>query len=80
MYKTKIAITLEPQTLHHLDQLVKTQIFPNRSQAIQTALEEKLARLEKHRLTRECAKLDPSYEQALAEEGMSEELSQWPAY
>ena len=50
-------------------QLVKKQVFPNRSQAIEEAVTEKLARLEKSRLAQECAKLDPKFEKALAEEG-----------
>ena len=41
---------------------------------------EKLARLEKSRLAQECAKLDPAFEKALAEEGLSEDLAQWPEY
>ena len=32
------------------------------------------------RLARECPKLDRGFEKALAEEGMSEDLSAWPAY
>ncbi len=80
MSKTKIAITLEQQTLNRLDHLVESRVFPNRSQAIQEAVEEKIGRLERTRLARECAKLDPTCEQALAEEGISEELSQWPEY
>jgi len=28
----------------------------------------------------ECAKFDPQYEKALAEEGMAQELQQWPEY
>ena len=31
-------------------------------------------------VVRECAKLDPRAEQALAEEGMAQELAQWPEY
>jgi hypothetical protein len=31
-------------------------------------------------LARECAKLDPAKEKALAEEGMGEELQPWPEY
>jgi hypothetical protein len=41
---------------------------------------EKLARLEKSRLAQECAKLDPTFEKALAEEGLSEDLAEWPEY
>jgi len=60
--------------------LVRRAVFPSRSQAIQQAVDEKLERLEGIRLARECAKLDPAFEKALAEEGLSEELSQWPEY
>lgn len=59
-------------------QLVKKQVFPNRSQAIEEAVTEKLARLEKSRLAQECAKLDPEFEKALAEEGLSEDLAECP--
>jgi Arc/MetJ-type ribon-helix-helix transcriptional regulator len=80
MATTKIAITLDEKTLKHLDRLVKERLFPNRSKAIQDAVEEKLKRLERNRLARECAKLDPSFEKEMAEEGMDEELKQWPEY
>jgi hypothetical protein len=36
--------------------------------------------LEKGRLARECAKLDPKFEKALAEEGLSAKADQWPEY
>lgn len=80
MSKAKIAITLEEETLEKVDRLIKLHVFPNRSRAIQEAVEEKLARLEKNRLTAECAKLDPAFERALAEEGLSEDLAAWPEY
>ena len=54
--------------------------FTNRSQAIEEAVEEKLERLERTRLARECSKLDPTFEKAMAEEGLSEDLSEWPEY
>jgi len=80
MARSKIAISLDALLVERLDRFVKEEVFPNRSQAIQAAVEEKLARLEKGSLARECAKLDPSFEKALAEEGLSEELSEWPEY
>lgn len=80
MGRTKVAITLDAETLSQLDRLVKEDIFPNRSRAIQQAVEEKLLRMERNRLARECAKLDPTFEKALAEEGLSGELDQWPGY
>jgi metal-responsive CopG/Arc/MetJ family transcriptional regulator len=80
MASAKIAITMDESTLHRLDRLVKDRVFPNRSKAIQDAVEEKLKRLEQNRLARECAKLDPAEEKAMAEEGMGEELDRWPEY
>ena len=70
MARSKIAISLEETTLIRLDLLVEREVFPNRSQAIQIAVEEKLERLEQSRLARECAKLDPAFEKVLAEEGL----------
>ena len=80
MPRSKVAISLDQSTLNRLDQLVKKRVFPNRSQAVEEAVAEKLARLEKSRLAQECAKLDPNFEKALAEEGLSEDLAEWPEY
>ena len=80
MAATKIAITLDQKTLSRLDQLVKSNVFLNRSKAIQEAVEDKLKRLEQSNLARECAKLDRSFEQTMAEEGLSGELEEWPEY
>jgi metal-responsive CopG/Arc/MetJ family transcriptional regulator len=78
--KTKIAITLDEEFITEIDKLIKRHRFMNRSQAIQEAVKEKLQRIKKSRLARECAKLNPSFEQAMAEEGLSEDLSEWPEY
>ncbi len=80
MARSKIAITIDQNTLSRLDLLVKTHFFPNRSRAIQEAVAEKLERLEKSRLARECAKLDPKFEQDLSEEGFETEIDEWPEY
>jgi len=80
MAASKIAITLENNMVKRLDMLVKANLFPNRSKAIQAAVAEKLKRLEKSRLAQECAKLDPDFEQSLAEEGFTSELEEWPEY
>jgi metal-responsive CopG/Arc/MetJ family transcriptional regulator len=80
MGRAKVAITLDAQSLEELDRLVVAHVFPNRSQAIQEAVDEKLTRLSRSRLARECAKLDPDFEKALAEEGISKELAEWPEY
>ena len=80
MGASKIAITLDSNMVKKLDMLVKSNIFPNRSKAIQEAVVEKLTRMEKNRLAQECAKLDPEFEQSLAEEGFTSELEEWPEY
>ena len=80
MSKSKVAVSLDETTLGQLDQLVEESIFPSRSRAIEIAIQEKLARLNRGRLARECAKLDPKLEKSLAEEGLFENLSEWPEY
>ena len=80
MSTAKIAVTIEEKLLEKLDRLVQAEAFPNRSKAIQAAVAEKLSRMEKGRLARECAKLDPNFEQALADEGLGGEIEQWPEY
>lgn len=80
MPKTKVAVTLETALLDELDELIADAQFPNRSQAIEAAITEKLERLRRGRLARECAKLDPLEEKALAEEGLSAEIAAWPEY
>jgi metal-responsive CopG/Arc/MetJ family transcriptional regulator len=80
MSQTKVAITIDEHMLAKVDALVKRRVFSNRSRAIQQAVEEKLERLERKRLAEECAKLDPSFEKSLADEGLSAELRSWPEY
>jgi metal-responsive CopG/Arc/MetJ family transcriptional regulator len=80
MGRSKVAISLDESTLNRLDALVQKHVFPNRSQAIEEAVTEKLARLERSRLAQECAKLDPAFEKALAEEGLAGDLVEWPEY
>ena len=79
MGKSKIAITLDAKTVEQVDRLVAKKVFPSRSRAIQAAVEEKLKRLERSRLARECAKLDRIFEKAVAEEGLAPE-DEWPEY
>jgi len=80
MGKTKIAITLDAEYIDELDRLVKENYFQNRSQAIRDAVREKLICMKRGRLSMECAKLDPKFEKAIAEEGLAEDVSQWPEY
>lgn len=80
MPRTKVAISLDAATLRRVDRLVEENLFPNRSRAIEEAVSEKLERLERTRLARESAKLDPAFEKGIAEEGLSEDLTEWPEY
>jgi len=80
MPKAKVALTLDTALLERVDQLVARHRFKNRSQAIETALAEKLARLARTRLAEECAKLDPAEEQRLADEGLAATSDSWPEY
>jgi metal-responsive CopG/Arc/MetJ family transcriptional regulator len=56
MATTKVAISLDSTLLQRLDRLVAERVFPNRSQAVQGAIRDKLDRLARTRLTRKCAK------------------------
>ena len=80
MPKAKVAITLDVELLDRVDELVARREFRNRSQAIETALAEKLMRARRTRLARECAKLNPADEKALAEEGLDGSVDAWPEY
>lgn len=79
MARAKIAITVDERALQELDRLVEQGVYPNRSQAIEAAVKERIERVRRSRLAREAAKLDKSEEQALANEGYAGE-SEWPEY
>jgi Arc/MetJ-type ribon-helix-helix transcriptional regulator len=79
MSSAKIAISLDPEALRQVDQLVEGGLFPSRSKLIQDAVAEKLQRLRRIRLAQECAKLQPVAEQAAAEELFRGE-AEWPEY
>jgi Arc/MetJ-type ribon-helix-helix transcriptional regulator len=74
MSTTKVTIPLEKNLLSQIDETVSKQVYPNRSKAIQEAAREKLARINRSRLAVQCAKLDPEFEPALADEGVSAEI------
>ena len=80
MASVKVAITLDRETLARVDSLVSRRVFPNRSRAIQIALQEKLAREEGVRLAAACANLDATEEKDLAEVGIEADLASWPGY
>ena len=80
MPKEKVAVTIEKDLLERLDRLVSEGKYPSRSSAVEQAVEFSLDRAEHTRLARECAKLDLAFEQALAEEGLAGDLTEWPEY
>ena len=80
MSVAKIAVSIDENALARVDRLVTEGKFPSRSRLIQEAVTEKLGRMGKTRLAAECAKLEPEFERALAEEGLSQELATWPEY
>ncbi len=80
MSAAKVAITMDRELLTQVDRWVSEGRYPNRSQAIQAAVREKLERSRKRRLAEEAAKLDPKEERALAEEVFAAGSETWPAY
>ena len=80
MSVAKVTVSIESDILKQLDRLVTERVFSNRSQAVHTAVKEKIARLNKTRLARACELLDPAEEQAYAEIGVSADLAEWPEY
>jgi metal-responsive CopG/Arc/MetJ family transcriptional regulator len=80
MGKRKLAVTLDAGLVDELDRLVSRRRFANRSQAIETAVADRLARMARTRLASECSKLDQRQERALAEEGLAGSRKTWPEY
>jgi Arc/MetJ-type ribon-helix-helix transcriptional regulator len=68
---------LTAKAVADLDRLVREGKYANRSRALQSAVDMLNERDKRSRLARELAKLDPSEEKQLAEEGLVE---QWPEY
>lgn len=80
MSVAKVTISIESGLLKKVDYLVKERVFSNRSQAIQSAVSEKILRLDRNRLARECAKLDKAEERSLADSGLAAEVKEWLEY
>ena len=80
MSVAKVTISIDEDLLKRVDNLVDGQVFNSRSAAIQAAVQEKITRLDKSRLARECAKLNKTFEQSLADEGLAGEIEEWPEY
>jgi metal-responsive CopG/Arc/MetJ family transcriptional regulator len=76
----EVAIALYRHLLQRFDRLVAERKLPGRGRAIQLAVQAQIDRLDRRRLARECAKLDPAYEQQVAEESASNDLESWPEY
>lgn len=73
----KIAVTLDRRTVADLDRWVKEGKYPNRSRALQSAVNLLSEREKRTRLMRELVKLDPQEEKRMAEQGLGEP---WPEY
>jgi len=80
MASVKVAITIDEKTLRQLDSLIVRGVWRNRSHAIQSTLHEKIKRVRGGPLAAECAKLDPKFERALADEGLSADAAAWPEF
>ena len=80
MPKTKVAVTVDTALLGRVDQLVAARRFANRSQAVEAALADAVARVARTRLARECAMVDPREERAMAEDGLAGSRDTWPDY
>jgi metal-responsive CopG/Arc/MetJ family transcriptional regulator len=80
MPKAKIAITVDSGMLDALDALVRAGRYTNRSRAFEAAVAAELDRAHHTRLANACLSLDSAEERAMAEEGLSDDAANWPAY
>jgi len=80
MTRAKIAITIDQVLLELFYKLVQNNIFQNRSQAINAALQEKLSKIQKTRLELECKKLIQKDEREFADMGLEEDFKEWEKY
>jgi len=74
----KIAVTLDQRTVADLDRWVSEGRYANRSRALQSAVNLLSEREKRTRLARELAKINPTEEKQLAEQGLGD--SSWPEY
>ncbi|MCP5118206.1 MAG: CopG family transcriptional regulator [bacterium] len=74
----KVGVTIEERSLREIDRWVREGRYPNRSKAIQSAVEMLRDKEKRQRLAAELAKLDPVEERMLAEEGLGD--GSWPKY
>ena len=76
----KVTISIDASLLRRVDLLVSRDVFQNRSQAIQSAVAEKISKVDKNRLAVECTKLNKKEEQEFADSGLVADLNEWPEY
>jgi Arc/MetJ-type ribon-helix-helix transcriptional regulator len=74
----KIAVTLDQKTVADLDRWVSEGKYPNRSRALQSAMNLLSEREKRTRLLREFAKIDPQEEKRMAEQGLGDRA--WAEY
>jgi len=74
----KIAVTLDQSTVADLDRWVREGRYPNRSRALQSAVDLLSEREKRTRLARELARIDPIEEKRMAEQGLGD--GEWPEY
>ena len=72
MSRVKISATVEQSVVAQIDNLVQQKIYPNRSAAIEGALEQVLRAQMDARIEAEAAKLNRREETELAEWGMED--------
>jgi Arc/MetJ-type ribon-helix-helix transcriptional regulator len=74
----KIAVTLDRRSVADLDRWVREGKYPNRSRALQSAMNLLSEREKRTRLVRELAKIDPQEERLLAGQDLGDRA--WPEY
>jgi Arc/MetJ-type ribon-helix-helix transcriptional regulator len=63
-----------------VDELVERRRFRNRSQAVEAALGDKLQRLARDPSRPRVSQVESSRGEAVADEGLAEDLATWPEY
>ncbi len=66
--------------LNKIDHFIRNKKFKNRSHAVSQSVLEAIEKLEHNRLAIECAKLDPTMERNLADQGLLEDSKEWPEF
>jgi Arc/MetJ-type ribon-helix-helix transcriptional regulator len=74
----KIAVTLDRKTISALDRWVREGRYPNRSRALQSAVNLLTQREKRTLLPRELSKVDSQEERQFSEQGLGDRA--WPEY